>query len=314
MTEDDAGRRIDRILRRFLPGIPLSGLYKLLRNGLVKVDGKRVKPDLHCEAGAELWIAHSIGTELLKEPSTGSSRGAISVGASDRFYGILLETPDLLFIDKRAGIPVHGPDGLDRLVPQSAASAASISFRTGPLHRLDRNTSGLIVFSRTLAGARWFTEGIRDHAFEKRYLGIVEGNISDRGETEWRDVDDEGKPMITFATPLAVSKDRAKSLVLFRIVTGKKHQIRVQSSLRGHPLSGDARYGGKPFALAGEPGYCLHAWQLWFPESRPSGVPDRVIAPLPSSFNKAALSLFGETVLAHLQKGDVYWTQDDELQ
>lgn len=310
ITRDDNDRRADRVARRFLPDLPLSGIYKLMRKGLVRVDGHKITPDFRVSEGSEFCIASVLSEpDAIRAPETDDpTKGREAETSSPFAPEIILETDDLLFLNKPRGIPVHGENGLDRLIPPSAQARASLSFRTGPLHRLDRDTTGLLAFSRSLAGARWFSEGIRDHSFEKYYLGLAEGILPDDGE--WRDTDDDGNAMITLAHPLAHAGagSSAISLVRYRIVTGKKHQIRVQTALRGHPLCGDGKYGGSPARASHRfPRYFLHAWQLRFPADRPEGLPEGVVAPIPADFAKLTNDLFGEYVLAHIERAELYW-------
>lgn len=316
ITKDDSGRRIDRVVRRFLPELSLSAVYKLLRKGLIRVDEKRISPDFHVEEGSSLSLAAFLfspqdgpAAEPQVPPNSAPSAAPLSVD-------IVLETPDLLFVNKPAGIPVHGEGGLDSLIPSSERAERSLSFRTGPLHRLDSGTTGLIAFSRSLEGARWFSEAIRAHRTEKYYLGIARGRL-DR-EQEWQDAADDGKPMITFAAPVARSKSAFGdfTLVRYRIVTGRKHQIRIQSARNGHPLAGDRRYDGHSGSgISGFSGsYFLHAWQLRFPEDRLPSLPDCLVAPLPAAFRTMIAKLFGPDALAHIDNGELYWSEHAELQ
>jgi 23S rRNA pseudouridine955/2504/2580 synthase len=335
ITKNDADRRLDRVIRRFLPDLPLSGIYKLMRKGLIRVDGRRIEPDFHVSEGEVLYVAAILMESRDAEIERGKNIAEISAKQGDSlekldkkpgksrnssiatgfFPEIVLETEDLLFINKPKGLPVHGENSLDTLIGTSTAAIDSLSFRTGPLHRLDKDTTGLITFSRTLAGARWFSAGIRDRRFEKYYLGIATGSLS--CETEWRDRDGDGKEMITLACPLAHSRPGtiARSLIRYRIVTGKKHQIRIQSALHGHPLCGDIRYAVVTAAKnARGDSYFLHAWQMVFPVDRLSGLPDRIVAPLQADFAGTVREHFGEYVLAHIEKAELYWSHDEEHQ
>lgn len=303
ITIDDADRRIDRVVRRFLPDISLSAVYKLLRKGFIRVDGVRVAPDYRAVFGSTLMIASALAES---SPPTGDA----PVAEPGSFMPeILLETDDLIFINKPVGIPVHGEGGLDGHISPSARAENSLSFRTGPLHRLDRDTSGVIAFSRSLSGARWFSSSIGEHAFRKYYLGIARGRLD--ADAEWHDSDAEGKDMITCAHPLASSADSAFSLVRYRIITGRKHQIRIQTALHGHPLAGDRLYerdaatGGHPSAIREKlPGrtYYLHAREIVFGDDRLPALPESVRAPLPEAFARVARALFGEAVLAEAER------------
>lgn len=292
---DDAERRLDRIVRRFLPDLPLSSVYRLIRKGLIRVDGKRSSPENPVPPGVEIWIARL--TELEGSRHEAADHDAKHDPAAD--LSVVFECEDLLVINKPVGLAVHGKDGLDGLVPQSDAARESLSFRSGPLHRLDRGTSGLIVFSKTLNGARWFSARLAAHDFDKRYIGIVSGRLE--GSVEWYDESTDGKPMITFAEPLAHTKTGpARTLVQFRIVTGRKHQIRFQCAKHRVPLEGDTRYNTG--AVPGEGGYYLHAYRLGFGGTdRPEGLPPLLNAPLPARFSSRILTLFGKDALARLE-------------
>lgn len=298
---DDSGRRLDRIVRRFLPGLPLSSIYRLIRKGLVRIDGKRSAPDSAVAEGAVIWVARLPELEGAKETPVAAPDGTGSEGADPSIKpDILFESADVLVLDKPVGIAVHGKGGLDTLIPQSRAARESLSFRSGPLHRLDRGTSGIIVFSKTLQGAHWFTRRIAAHECGKHYLGILSGRLE--GSVEWYDESTDGKPMITFAEPLAFAKSGpARTLARFRIVTGRKHQIRFQCARHHVPLEGDTRYNAA--ASPAEGGYFLHAWKLAFgPGERLEGLPESITAPLPERFSARVSSLFGKDALARLEE------------
>lgn len=303
ITKDDNDRRIDRVVRRFLPEMSLSGIYKLLRKGLIRVDGKKIRPDFHVLEGSQLGLAPDLAPCLLQQVRT------VSKQPEESFLpAVLFESEDILFINKSAGIPVHGEGGLDRLIPQTLASMESLSFRTGPLHRLDRDTTGILAFSRSLEGARWFSRSVSAHLFEKYYLGIVEGLITEAAE--WQDTSEDGKRMITLVQPLSSTRNAFSPLTLvrFRIITGRKHQIRIQGFKHGHTLAGDIRYGGSKNSGT----YFLHAWQMVFPADRIRNIPETLCAPLPERFNSMIKKTFGEDVLAHIGQGELYWDQYEE--
>lgn len=298
ITENDAGRRTDRVVRRFMPDIPISGIYRYLRKGMIRVNGKKARPELKIPPEGTIDIAVSI-------MSAGrDARERLPRVSGGHEPDILFLSRDLLFINKPRGIPVHGRDGLDRMVPPSEAELDSLSFRTGSLHRLDKGTSGIIAFSRTLYGAKWFTTSLSEHRMGKFYLGIVR-NAVPSSDTQWIDTDRTGREMNTSIHQVCTSgmlDGIPVSLVLFRILTGRKHQIRIQASSRGCPLAGDMRYGGG--TMPG--GYLLHAWQLAFPADRPGDLPDKLTAPLPDYFSTVIGRAFGDNVLAKLETLNVY--------
>ncbi len=297
ITENDAGRRIDRVARRFMPDVPLSGIYRYLRRGLIRIDGKKAQPDTKLPLDGTIDIA----AVIISADQENRDKREQGSGTVEPY--ILFDSRDILFINKPRGIPVHGDGGLDRMIPPSEAELTSLSFRSGPLHRLDKGTSGIIAVSRTLYGAQWFVKTLSEHRLGKYYLGIVRGTLSVEGQ--WVDTDSSGKEMDTGIRPVCPPgflDGCPVSLVLFRIRTGRKHQIRIQASSRGFPLYGDRRYGGG--TMPG--GYFLHAWRLVFPDERPGDLPDKLTAPLPDYFREIIVRAFDDNVLAKLETLNVY--------
>ncbi|WP_245541281.1 RluA family pseudouridine synthase [Treponema medium] len=214
---------------------------------------------------------------------------------------ILLKTTDLLIVNKPAGIPVHGVHSIDTLlsgaahlcgntlqcdttvqlspnIPSTVGFARnplqSLSFKQGPLHRLDKDTTGVLCFSQTLAGAQWFSQCLREKTVGKYYLGVVRGAMPSQLIT----AEDESGKTITQCYSLSYNKGIDASLILFKLITGKKHQIRKHSASAGHPLVGDRKYrGGNPLPVCKR--YLLHAWRLYFPASRPADMPALIEAP-----------------------------------
>ena len=216
---------------------------------------------------------------------------------------LILATRDLLFINKPRGELSQGSAGLEGRVRAALASrsASSLSFVPGPLHRLDRNTTGILTFPRSAAGARAFSALIRERRLRKRYIALADGEAA--GSGEWRDklirdaeartsfVSEAGAEASASMTPLIVRGGR--SLLLVELHSGLTHQIRVQASSRGLALSGDSKYGGRPF----RGGYILHALSLEFPEPPFPDTPPLVCAPLPAEAFSRLAALFGESEL-----------------
>jgi 23S rRNA pseudouridine955/2504/2580 synthase len=304
---DDGGRRLDRLLRKALPDMPLSAIHRLLRQGRVLAGDKPGGAADRIGAGTVIRILGDAadGARRLPRPDPPSrERGAAPSPE------LLLEAPGLLLVNKPAGMPVHGPaprgETLETLVRSFLADrlSPSLSFRPGPLHRLDRNTSGVMVFSSSLEGARRFSALLREGRVVKRYLALAEGRIE--GEEVWEDhlFRDRaaGKSFIAAAGTgtgrRALTKVRALansdrfSLILLEIATGRTHQIRAQAAARGHPLAGDRKYGGGPR----KGGFLLHALSIAFPWPE-AGAGDGILqarAPLPKGFRSAAAVLLGD--------------------
>jgi 23S rRNA pseudouridine955/2504/2580 synthase len=293
---DDAGRRLDRILRKALPDMPLSGIHRLLRKGAVSVDG-------HPASGADRVKAGSV----IAIPKISAGRGVPGVrrppdsGSDAVAERILWESPDILVLNKPAGVAVHGYDSLDDLVQAylSRKIPPSLSFKPGPLHRLDKPTSGIIVFSATSEGARYFSDALQKRRLKKKYLALVDGAVTASavwGDPLFRDRtarktfvagQDRGQTAETLIRP--VMSAGGYSLIEAEIRTGRTHQIRAQAGFHGHPLAGDRKYGGS----FQREGFLLHAYTLEFPENRPAGLPETLTAPLPDLFRRRIRELFG---------------------
>ena len=233
---------------------------------------------------------------------------------------VIFQNRHLLFVNKPKGIPVHGENSLAQILlesPQYFQSASdeiasqpleknspekSISFRPGPLHRLDKGTTGIIAFSKSLAGAQWFSEEIKSHSIRKIYVGIAEGKIAH--EEEWLEKID-GKEARTKVSPIEYGEifGREATLARYEISTGRKHQIRIHSEAHGHPLAGDTAHGGKFGASKNseesgkakrKENFFLHALEMKFPENS-LGVPFRLHTEIPEEFRVAIAKGFGDT-------------------
>lgn len=312
---DDSGRRLDKVLRRVLPELALSEIYAALRKGKIRVNGKKAHPELRLAEGDRILFRPSLSIGELPSASSPCPEGEDDLAS---LGGILvLATNELLFLNKPAGeLSQDAPGEASALVARVRAAlasrrSASLSFSPGPLHRLDRNTSGILVFSRSAPGARAFTALVRERRIEKSYLALVDGEAREAAEWEDRIVRDEATRTSRVLPPGSASGDAAaasmrplisspsRSLLLVELHSGLSHQIRVQASARGLPLSGDRKYGGSEApdgALAG--GYLLHALALGFPEPPFPDLPRRVVAPLPAAARSRLERIFGEAALA----------------
>jgi len=328
--KDDAGRRLDRILRKALPDLSLSLIHRLFRQKKILVDNKPASLNYRIEQGMVIRVIAPVNRTNIMVNTNNVNREISLVNKKNQAGNlpeILWRGSGVIVFNKPAGLSTHGPQSLDSIVNMRPAEGGggrgspspprSLSFRPGPLHRLDKPTSGIIIFSQTLEGARLFSALIKERKLEKIYLAIVEGSIAD--EITWRDalVRDE-KSYKSSAVPSGADKPGAKeavtevktlasngvySLIEARIKTGRHHQIRAQAASHGHPLAGDIKYGAKP--LPGQTGgrpdgrrggcFFLHAWKITCaaPDA-PAGFPGEIIAPLPEEFKARIKALFGE--------------------
>lgn len=286
--DNDKGRRLDRILRKALPGHPLPLLHRLLRQGRVFVNNKPAKANDRLDSGVKISIP---SLEDAEKP-------AVAV----KFLPcpeILFQGSGLLAVNKPAGISVHGNDSLETMVRSFLADKlpASLSFKPGPLHRLDKPSSGIVVFSAGIEGARLFSSLLKEQKVRKTYLAIVEGNIEK--EEIWEDIltrdkikkktfvsqkkYDNGKIAVTRVKPLSTAG--GCTLVIAEIATGRTHQIRAQAAEHGHVLLGDKKYGSN---FKG--GFFLHARKMEF-------LGFNIEAPLPQRFIKKIEELFGKDLI-----------------
>lgn len=295
---DDDGRRLDRVLKRLLPDLPLSVIYRGLRRGDIRLNGKKaVQSDL-IQSGDGIQIVDMLlpaHNKTAQPPVRGPEPGT-------QPFSVILHTPDLLFINKPAGYSIQGRNDLTPLVLPLVKTETSLSFRPGPLHRLDMQTTGVVCYSVSLRGARWFSSALAAHRLEKYYLGIAEGSLD--GPEDWQDRDEDGILSHTAVIPVAraVLGKTPVTLFQYRILTGRKHQIRKQSAAHGLPLFGDRQYNPG----SAECRYYLHAWQLRFPAHPELPLPDSVVAPLPHALIRFISDEFGQDVLATIDTGHVY--------
>jgi len=308
---DDSGRRLDRILRKALRQTPLSAIHRMLRQGLVLVGGSKAGAGRRVLSGEIITVLHTEADTERQAPTAVLVDIGAKNGGSPPVPEILFEGLGLLIINKPAGISVHGRESLDGIVQSYLAPKLppSLSFRPGPLHRLDKPSSGVLAFSASLEGARLFSGMMHGGMIKKEYLAIVEGRIEkvEAWEDElFRDKkakktftenqvgnnpeELKGKNAVTSVSPLLSNK--SCSLVLFRIETGRTHQIRAQAASRGHPLLGDKKYG----ASHSNGGFLLHAWRLYLPPP----FPQMLEAPLPENFRNTVKKLFGTNFIERI--------------
>jgi len=296
---DDAGRRLDRILRKSLPDYSLSLIHRLLRQGKVLVNGRRAGSDERIEPGMVIRLKPAVNHDFKQINKTGRA-----VPPTPPLPEILWRGSGIIVFNKPPGLVSHGKASLDTLVKAWLAGKlpASLSFKPGPLHRLDRPTSGIIAFSESLQGAQLFTRLLRERRIKKTYLAIIEGPIG--GDEEWQDelsrnttlkktfaTDRTAETQNAFTAVTTLASNGLYSLIEAHIVTGRTHQIRAQAASHGHPLAGDVKYGGHKIPGGG---FFLHAWKMELEEC-PAGFPQPLVAPLPDAFRLQINVLFGKT-------------------
>ncbi len=286
--EDDHGRRLDRVLRRVLPETPLGHIFAVIRKGRVRVNGRKVAGGYRIVDGDELQIDESLLGSQDRRGTNGHHTPVSPLGDELR-HSVIFENEHLLGINKPRGVTVHAPDGLDQQVRSYLGDSLphSLSFRPGPIHRIDRNTTGIVFFGKSAVGARRLGEYLRNDSARKVYMAVLDGAL--RTPVVWEDRlrrntrtrrshrasrspardrsnrsssnrrHEAGQAAVTGVCPILWNDDA--TLALCTIRTGRTHQIRAQAAIHDSPLLGDRKYGGRPE----REGYILHAMVFILP-------------------------------------------------
>ncbi|WAT02893.1 23S rRNA pseudouridine(955/2504/2580) synthase RluC [Rouxiella chamberiensis] len=301
ITEEEAGQRIDNFLRTFLKGVPKSMIYRILRKGEVRVNKKRIKPEYKLLAGDEVRVPPVRVAEREEAPV---SAKLDKVAALE--HCILYEDDHLLILNKPSGTAVHGGSGLSFGVIEGLRALRPDARFLELVHRLDRDTSGVLLVAKKRSALRSLHEQLRLKTMQKDYLALVRGewqshckvvqapllkNILQSGERIVR-VNSEGKPS---ETRFKIEEKYAfATLVKCSPVTGRTHQIRVHTLHAGHPIAFDDRYGDREFdaqlAGTGINRLFLHAAALRF-EHPGTGETIRIEAPLEPKLRNALTRL-----------------------
>jgi 23S rRNA pseudouridine955/2504/2580 synthase len=289
VSEDEAGQRLDNCLHKRLVSLPRTRIFRLIRKGEVRVNGKRAAPELRLQLGDKVRIP-PVRLEAPEAPPRPGTQIKDSIARS-----IVHEDERLLVLDKPAGIAVHGGSGVSSGVIE-ALRALRPDETLELVHRLDRETSGCLLVARRPAALRTLHALLREGAFEKRYLTLVKGSwqlgskrIDVPLRTDTRVGGERtvraaagGKPSVSDFRPVQFF-GRTATLMEVTLRTGRTHQIRVHAAHAGHPVAGDEKYGDAAFneelRSLGLRRMFLHAHSVSF--SWPQGAEFSVNAPLP---------------------------------
>ncbi len=268
-----AGQRIDNFLRTQLKGVPKTLVYRILRKGEVRVNKGRVKPEYKLQAGDVVRVPPLRLAER-DEPAP------LAQGLLERLEAAIVhEDKALIVLNKPAGLAVHGGSGLSFGVIEAFRQLRPDAKDIELVHRLDRDTSGLLMIAKKRSMLRHLHEALRGDGVDKRYQALVRGswptskkqvsapllkNTLRSGE-RMVEVDPEGKEALTLFRVLRRFGEFA-TLVEASPVTGRTHQIRVHAKHAGHAIAGDPKYGDETFTreireLGGKRLF-LHAYAL----------------------------------------------------
>jgi 23S rRNA pseudouridine955/2504/2580 synthase len=301
-----AGQRLDNFLLRELKGVPKTHVYRIIRSGEVRVNKGRAQADTRVATG-----------DLVRLPPLRTSERAAAKAeapAPARDFPVLLEDEYFLAIDKPAGVAVHGGSGVSYGVIEQLRRARPGTKFLELVHRLDRETSGVLLLAKKRSALTRLQEQFRERETGKAYLALVAGawpankKVIDVPLHKYLQADGErrvkvvaqdhpdGMRAITLvkvaqrvAAPSHLDSGPGFSLLEVTIRTGRTHQIRVHLASRGHPIAGDDKYGdfelNKSLQRQGLKRMFLHAWRLQF-QHPATGETIELLAPLPPDLKK----------------------------
>ena len=307
VSADQAGVRLDNFLTRLLQGLPRSRVFRIVRRGEVRVNGKRADPQTRLQAGDKVRVP-PVSLPAPDAPRVARVPRTLIATVRD---SIISENERLIVVNKPAGIAVHGGSGVSFGIIE-ALRAARPEETLELVHRLDRDTSGCLLVARKPAALRILHAMMRDGQVEKGYLALMKGQW-DLGKkridvplnTEFRvggertvRVQAGGKSAVSTFSPVQFFGKRA-SVVEVSLETGRTHQIRVHAAHVGHAVAGDDKYGDKDFNAAmretGLTRMFLHAHRISF--DWPNGGDFSASAPLPADL-AAVLDALAESANA----------------
>ncbi|HVJ55459.1 MAG TPA: RluA family pseudouridine synthase [Aliidongia sp.] len=298
VAADDADLRLDRWFKRHFPGVHHVQLEKLLRTGQVRVDGGRVKA-AHRLAEGMIVRVPPLDDRAAATPEERAPRPPKPVRESDaaKLQALVLyRDADVIAIDKPAGLAVQGGTNtakhVDGMLDALRFDAAE---RPRLVHRLDKDTSGVLLLARSAKAATWLAAAFREKTARKTYWAVVVGVPKPRrgridlavakaetGNREKVVADEDGRDAVTYYTVVESAGQKAAWLALLPL-TGRTHQLRVHCAELGTPILGDGKYGGEKSMLSGLEGtrqLHLHARSITL--KRPNGKELTVTAPLPA--------------------------------
>jgi 23S rRNA pseudouridine955/2504/2580 synthase len=295
IDEESAGQRLDNFLMRQLKGVPKSHVYRIIRNGEVRVNKGRASADTRIEVGDVVRLPPVRISERVAEKALAMAEESVR-NAPARDFPILFEDDSVLAIDKPAGVAVHGGSGVSFGVIEQLRMARPQAKFLELVHRLDRETSGILLIAKKRSALKILQDQFRERETGKTYLALVVGQwpankkvldqplhkyLLDDGERRVKVVardDPDGMKSVTLIKMRAKSGAKAGpagngfSLLEVTIRTGRTHQIRVHLASQGMPIAGDDKYGDFELNKALHKSsqkvplkrMFLHAWRLQF--------------------------------------------------
>jgi 23S rRNA pseudouridine955/2504/2580 synthase len=293
ITTAQIGQRLDNFLFKHFNSVPRTRIYRIIRKGEVRVNKKRCKPEYKLQIGDQVRIPPM---QIEGEKSAGLQPSASLLKELEQ--AVIFESEHILILDKPAGLAVHAGSGISYGVID-AMRLIRPDDDIELLHRLDRDTSGCLLFAKHRQSLLVLQSMLRDHSLRKHYCAVVRGywpeNLTEidlalqkyhlsNGERRMR-VDATGKPALSRVESL--QSGQLFSVIRVELISGRTHQIRVHCQSQGHEIAGDDKYGNTEFNRAmrqrGIRRLMLHAASLELPQT--DYTPEIVInAPLPKPF------------------------------
>ncbi|MDF2882711.1 MAG: rluC [Clostridiaceae bacterium] len=253
---NESGQRIDKFIRKWLKDVPLSAIYKSLRKGDIRVNGAKVKEKYSLIEG-DIIETKEIKTDLKKE----------KFKRIDNNFKVTYEDDNILLVEKWPGVLVHSdkkngePTLTDYVLSYlydkgDYEPEKEVTFTPAPCNRLDRNTSGIVVYGKNYESLKLLNEMIRERKIKKYYLALVKGRVKDKTYEAYisKDEDNNISQISENEKPgfkkIAMDVKTVQtcglySLLEIDLITGRSHQLRAHLSYIGNPIIGDSKYGSK---------------------------------------------------------------------
>ena len=291
LTAQQHGQRADLFLAKVLPDLTRSAAQRLMEEGRVYREGKPLKKNQKLDIGDQITV-------VIPDPAP------VEAVPQDIPLDVVFEDEDVIVVNKPVGLVVHPapghPDGtlVNALLYHCGDSLSGINgvIRPGVVHRIDRDTSGLLIAAKNDAAHIALADQLRDHSLYREYEAVVVGGMKEdsgtidlpiaRHQTDRKRMAvnyQAGRPAVTHWTVL--ERFSGYTHLQCRLETGRTHQIRVHLAHRGHPVLGDPVYGGVRKGFPELTGQCLHARRLSFVHPR-TGERVTVECPLPDYFTQ----------------------------
>lgn len=271
ISSNEKDQRLDRFLLKYLNDSTRGNIYKMLRKKLIKVNGERKEPEYFLVEGdnLQIYLSEETLSTLMKEEKVFESE--------ELDLEIIYEDEEILIVDKPYGLLTH-PDQteytntLSTKVLKYLKPYCTRTFKPASIQRLDKNTSGLVIFCKTYDALKKYNEWMRDRKIDKYYIAVIHGVMKEPQEikgflvkdselnkvTIFNDEVPESKAVHTSIKPLETK--RGFTLVEIQLFTGRSHQIRASLELIDHSIVGDVKYGGRK--LLGATTQLLHAYKV----------------------------------------------------